>query len=79
MDESKKLDNVVKIFIESLRESKEFNESTVSTVARSITNELASMYDPSKKEFRDKVNVLKMKLKGSRNAPIRNALLKGHF
>ncbi|EAR90879.1 hypothetical protein TTHERM_00144840 (macronuclear) [Tetrahymena thermophila SB210] len=75
MDDQKKVDNVVKIFAESLKESKDFPDSKIDNVARSIVQVLSQLYDPSKKEFRDKVNVLKMKLKGSRNNSARLALL----
>ncbi|KAL4506594.1 hypothetical protein ABPG72_000165 [Tetrahymena utriculariae] len=75
MDDQKKVDNVVKIFAESLKESKDFPDSKIDNVARTIVQVLSQLYDPSKKEFRDKVNVLKMKLKGSRNNSARLALL----
>lgn len=75
MEDSRKTDNVVKIFSDSLRESKEYSDTIVETISRSIVAALVQLHDPTKKEFREKVNTLKMKLKGSRNSSIRKALL----
>lgn len=63
----------MKIFLDSLQEDSTAAQDKVKieTVARGITNCLVGQFDPSKKEFREKVNMLKMKLKGSRNAPAR--------
>ena len=66
----------VKAFVDGLKEQSEFEQSKYEEIAQNISKSIQKIIpNIQTKEFRDKVNFLKMKLKGSRSQNARLALL----
>ena len=73
---SSKRETTTKILFEALKESKEINdENLIKTLASDLESAVYNLVSTdSTREYRDKINFLKMRLKGSNYSYVRDCL-----